>query len=442
MNAWRLVGTAATLFLAASVGRAQSYSLAETAKAGDCFRVQLEMNLTGEMRIQRDGKVVSMPEEATATHEFAERVLQVGKDGAVEKSARIYEMAKAVITVNKERSERLLRADRKLLVVQRVKDQSLVYCPAAALSRPELDLTGGHFDTLAATGLLPEKAVAVGDTWKVPSAVAQAVCGFEGLTDHALIGKLIEVKDDVATFAVTGTANGIDVGAQVKLTIDASATFDLKAKRLVAMEWKQKDEREAGPVSPATKLETKTVLRRKVIEQPESLSDVALVSVPGEEKVPAAMLQLEVVDAKNRFTLFHGREWNLVSQTEDHTVLRLMDRGDFVAQVTVSSWKAAPAGKHLAIDDFKAAMNAMPGWELDKELQDGEVPMEGKWAYRYSALGQLDGVEVLQNFYLVAAPGGEQAVLVFTLAPKQADKLGARDLSLVAGLELPAPAKK
>jgi hypothetical protein len=154
------------------------------------------------------------------------------------------------------------------------------------------------------------------------------------------------------------------------------------------------------------------------------------------------MLQLEVVDAKNRFSLYHGREWNLVSQTEDRTVLRLMDRGDFVAQVTVSPWKAAPAGKHLAVDDFKAAMNAMPGWELDKELQDGEVPMEGKWACRYSALGQLDGVEVLQNFYLVAAPGGEQAVLVFTLAPKQADKLGARDLSLVAGLEVPAPAKK
>jgi hypothetical protein len=57
-------------------------------------------------------------------------------------------------------------------------------------------------------------------------------------------------------------------------------------------------------------------------------------------------------------------------------------------------------------------------------------------------LGQLDGVAVMQNFLLVAAPGGEQVVLVFAMTPKQVDKFGARDLALVSGLELPAPAKK
>jgi hypothetical protein len=443
MKAWGVLVAAAVLLVAASAGRGQTYSLAETAKAGDCFRVQLDMTLTGEMRIQRDGKVVPLPEEATATHEFSERFLQANKAGEVEKTARVYETAKAVITVNKERSERTLRPDRRLLVFQRAKDQTLAYCPAAALSRPELDLTGGHFDTLAVTGLLPEKAVAVNDTWKVPTAVAQAVCGFEGLTEHTLSGKLTEVKGDVATFTVTGTANGIDIGAQVKLTIDATVTFDLKAKRITALEWKQMDERDAGPVSPAMTLEAKTVLRRQVVEQPPSLSDVALVSVPGDDKPPpAALLQLEVPDPKGRFALSHGREWNLVSQTEEHAILRLMDRGDFLAQVTVTPWKGAPTGKHLAVADFKAAMNATPGWELEKELQEGEVPEDGTWVYRYSVLGKLDGVAVMQNFFLVAAPGGEQVVLVFTLSPKQADKLGARDLSLVAGLEVPAPAKK
>jgi hypothetical protein len=251
-----------------------------------------------------------------------------------------------------------------------------------------------------------------------------------------------EVKDDVAKFTVTGTATGIDTGAQAKLAIDATGAFDLKAKRLTVLEWKQKDEREAGPVSPATTLEAQMTVRRESIEQPAGLSDVALVSVPGDEKIPAAMLQMEVLDAKSRFALYHSRDWSLVAQTEDHAVLRLMERGDFLAQVTVTPWKAAPMGKHLGIDDFKAAMNAAPGWELEKELQDGEVPAEGNWAYRYSVLGKLDGLAVVQNFYLVAAPGGEQVVLVFTLSPKQAEKLGARDLALVAALEVPAPAKK
>ncbi len=49
---------------------------------------------------------------------------------------------------------------------------------------------------------------------------------------------------------------------------------------------------------------------------------------------------------------------------------------------------------------------------------------------------------VLQNFYVVAAPSGEQVVLVFTMTPKQVDKLGARDLSLVGSLDVPAPPAK
>ena len=68
----------------------------------------------------------------------------------------------------------------------------------------------------------------------------------------------------------------------------------------------------------------------------------------------------------------------------------------------------------------------------------GVVPSEGRWVYRYSVTGELNGVAVMQNFYLVAAPGGEQVVLAFTLSPKNAEKLGARDLSIAASLEVPA----
>ena len=59
----------------------------------------------------------------------------------------------------------------------------------------------------------------------------------------------------------------------------------------------------------------------------------------------------------------------------------------------------------------------------------------GRYVYRLSAVGKLDGVAVLQNFYLVAAPDGTQFVVTFTLTPKQAEKLGARDLGFVGSLE-------
>src|SRR5581483_867524 len=205
---------------------------------------------------------------------------------------------------------------------------------------------------------------------------------------------------------------------------------------------RQKAQRDQGPVSPASTLDITVTLDRKEVAPPAELGDVALVSVPEGFSPPGPMTNLEYRDPKDRFALLHPRDWHLTAATGEHTVLRLMDRGDYVAQVTVTPWTSAKKGEHLTPDQFKAAMRSTSGWRPERELQAGEVPAEGKYVYRLSEQGLLDGVPVLQNFFLVAAPTGEQVVLTFTLAPKLADKLGARDLSMAASIEVPATPEK
>src|SRR5262249_23813033 len=187
---------------------------------------------------------------ASDTHDYPERALAVGPNGAFQKAARLYDTANAVITIGNERGERTLRPERRLVVMQQYKNQALAYCPAGPLTREEVELTNGHFDTLSLPGLLPGRAVAQGATWKVANEVAQGLCNFEGLTGQDLTCKLEEVAGKVARVSVTGSATGIDLGAMVKLTIQATYRFDLTAGRLVWLEWKQKDERSQGPVSP------------------------------------------------------------------------------------------------------------------------------------------------------------------------------------------------
>jgi hypothetical protein len=442
MSAWRILGTIGFLLAAAPVGWAQSCTLLETPQAGECFKVRLDMKLSGEMRIRKEDKTVPLKLEADAVHEYPERILVVGQDGLVQKTARLYETAKATITVGGDRAERSLRPERRLFVAQYHKDQALVYSPSGPLTREELDLTAGQFDSAAVTGLLPGKEVSVGDTWKVSASVVQALCNFEGLTEHDLTGKLESVTGDTASFRLTGTASGIDVGAIAKLKIEATGRFDLKAKRLLALEWKQKDERDQGPVSPVTVVESTTRLKREPIEQPEALSDVALVPVPQDWEPPAPMTQLDYRDPQGRYSLLYPRCWHITASVKDQLVLRCMDRGDFVAQVTLTPWKKAEKGKHLTPEEFKQAMNDMAGWEPEKELQAGEVPAEnGRWVYRYSTSGHMDSITAVQNCYLVATPEGEQMIVVFTMTPKQVDKLGARDLSLIGSLEIPASTK-
>jgi hypothetical protein len=50
----------------------------------------------------------------------------------------------------------------------------------------------------------------------------------------------------------------------------------------------------------------------------------------------------------------------------------------------------------------------------------------------------MDGSEVVQHFFLIAAATGEQAVVTFSMTPRLVEKLGARDLNLVGGLLVPA----
>jgi len=443
MFARRVFATAAVLLAAAPAVRCQTYQLAEAVQAGDCFHITLDMKLTGEIRVRKDDGVAKLDLKADASHVFQERALTTGGDGLATKAARVYDAAKAVIRINNDASERTLRPDRRLVVAQRDKERLLVYSPNGGFTQEELELAHDHLDTLALPGLLPGKAVAVGDTWKLPNAAAQALCNYEGLTEQTLTGKLEAVKDGEAVFSVGGTSNGIDQGAMVKMTIAATGRFDLQAKRVTSLEWTQKEDRDQGPVSPASAVEATTKLVRKPVGQPECLSNTALVSVP--DGAPTSqMVQLEYADPGRRFSFLYDRDWQITSQTDAHVVLRLMEDGDFVAQATVTPWTPAEKGKHLTPDAFREAMNNSPGWEPEKELQADVAPSaDDRWIYRISETGKMEGLDVMQNFYLVAAPGGEQVVAAVTLTPKQADKLAARDLALIGGIELPAaPDKK
>lgn len=439
MSASKMPFVVVILLSIGQVAWSQTYELSETAKAGESFRHSLDMKLAGEMRfLEESAKTVTVKLTASATHAFDERIL-VAEEGQVRKTARSYQTARVIIERGTDKSDNALRPARKLIVAQRHKGVHLVYSPAGAMTRPELEVVSQHFDVLSVHELLPGKAVKVGETWKLGGGVAQALSGMEGMTKHELTGKLEKVEGDVATLSFTGSASGVGQGAKLETSVEATGTYDLKAKRLTKLVWKQKDDRDQGPVSPASSLAVTITLDRKAIERPASLDDVALVSVPDGFAPPGPMTNLEYRDPKGRYSLVHPRDWHLTTATAEHAVLRLMDGGTWVAQLTVTPWTAAKKGEHTSAAQFVQDMRTSAGWRPERELQSGEIPSEGgRWTYRLSEIGQLNNVTVMQNFYLVAAPSGEQVVLTFTLSPKMADKLGARDLSVATSIEVPA----
>lgn len=412
---------------------AQGVLLGEEIKPGDHFRYEIGLTVEGKMKVERNGRLDAIALRAKATHAFVERADAADARGGVGRVIRRYQTAASEAEVGAERSKRELGADRRLVVAQRTTEGALHYSPDGPLSRDELELVAEHFDTLCLAGLLPAKELKPGETWKVGDEAVQYACLFEGLLKADVAGKFVEVKDGVAVFTITGTAEGIESGAQAKVAITATGKFDPAAKRITELTWEQTDDRAQGPASPASEVKAVVTLKRTALaEEPKELAAEVRAKVPADGKVPPLLVHLRYADPEGRYQFVYPRDWHIVGRTKDHLVLRLLDKGEFAAQAAVTMWKKMEPGKHTEPGDFKKSLLQVPGWAVESILEEGVVPTEaGRWLYRVAAKGKQDGLPVVQTFHLLAGPNGDQVTVSVLVALEKAEKLGSRDVALV-----------
>jgi hypothetical protein len=428
---------AAICFISGSVS-AQTANLSESIASRDCTRVEIRTKVDGERIYYQDGTPKKQAVKLEAGHRCVERVLNVNdKTGLPSKTVRNYEAARSNLIIGSERpTQQALRTDRAFIVAMRGDDALTVFSPKGPLTREELELIGEHFDTLALQGLLPGKQLEVGASWELSNHTALGLCQFEGLESHTLSGRLEAVAGNQAKISISGNAKGIDGGAQVVLTISATATFDIAKRKIVGLEWKQEDQRDQGPLSPGFKATVTVMLTRTVIDEPAELNDAALAMVPAGMEAPAGMTAIVYRDPQGRFDLTHPREWRMTSATDQHTTMRLVERGDLVAQVNITTLDRAAPGQHMDPAEFKDKMMASPGWEPGEVIEESEIKGRAdRFVYRLSAAGMIDGKQIVQTFYLVAGGNGAQAVVAFQTQPQKIAKLAGRDLVFVEGFE-------
>ncbi len=412
----------------------RSVLLGEATKAGDIFQVELQLALVGRLKVDREEKPELLPIEAKAKHRYRERVDLAAKPAA----ARHYSEAVSESAVAGERSTKKLADERRGIFVYRNADGPLHVTPAGPLAREELELAAEHFDSLAIPSLLPGKALAVGETWAIPNDIVQAVCHFDGLIKAELVGRLATITETQATFAIDGTAEGVEHGAKVKVAIAARGTFNREKSLVEKLEWTQTDDREAGPVCPAMEAKVSIALARSREEAPGKELDALLAKRPAAPKPPDLWTQLRHIDP-NGYEFVYGRDWHVVVRNDKHLVMRLLDRGEYVAQATFAAWKpSAGADEKAVLAEFVEATRKTPGWEPEKVLDNGPTTVgEGKRFYRLCARGKQDGVDVVQAFHLLEG-GGRHLAIATVCNAASAEKLGTRDAALVAAVEFTA----
>jgi hypothetical protein len=131
-----------------------------------------------------------------------------------------------------------------------------------------------------------------------------------------------------------------------------------------------------------------------------------------------------------------------VVQTDSHLVLRLVIRGELIAQATIVPWKKADmTAKHeVTVKEFLDATAKQPGWEPAKTLSSAESirPLGISRIYSHVATGKQDGLAVVQSFYLVTNADGRQVIVTCVVRPEMLEKLGSRDAALPQAIDFPA----
>ncbi|MEZ6070447.1 MAG: hypothetical protein R3C10_09280 [Pirellulales bacterium] len=172
---------------------------------------------------------------------------------------------------------------------------------------------------------------------------------------------------------------------------------------------------------------------------PAELSDARLEQL--ESSAGDNLEQLVYESGSGQFRLYYGRDWHVMNDTEAVTVLRMVSRGELVAQCNVSALPKIDAAKQVSLSQFQEDIQDALGENFGQFVRAAQETNEtGYLVYRVQVIGKASDLPIQWNYYLVTEPSGRQVALVFTFEQSLAEQFGDVDSRMIRDLRfLAAP---
>lgn len=235
---------------------AATYELRSGRKPGHIDRVTALLEVGGHVTEKTDGKIQRKKMSVVCSLSYHERTLEVpGPSTAGLRSVRFYDQAAAVVKKiveneeNKGEMKLALRPQRRLIGVQSDTQDVTLFGPRGPLSRDELELLDIQGNSLLLDRFLPEKPVAVGDTWRHSAELMAALLCVDQVATADVQSTLSGVTGNDVRIEMTGRVEGAVDGVTTEIDIKAKYRFDLGRKRIDWFALLIKEVRNASPVA-------------------------------------------------------------------------------------------------------------------------------------------------------------------------------------------------
>lgn len=432
------IGVATTTLLAITLGFgrlgfAQEVDLRTVPAAGSHQRVKVILDVEGQLKLNADGQGIKhIPIKAQAELEYVERTLQTGNSWADLRTARSYQKATAKIRLRESDLIHELSNGRRLVVLDAGLSQATLFSPLGPLTREELELIEVPAAGLPLTALLPGRSIKVGGQWELEDAVVARLLGLEAVSQQSVVCTLQSIEEGLAIASLEGQAAGAIGGVSSDIELKGKLNFDLRKKAVTWLTLAYKENRAIGHAQPGFEVVTKLRMVTSPSAPAPEVSEEALAGLPTTADSGQALIDLTVDTAG--FQLLHDRRWRVMVERHDVTILRLVDRGDLIAQCNISPRPALPKGQQLTLEGFQNDVKQALGTNFGQIVEAAQETNEnGILVQRVTAAGSAGDLPIQWTYYHLADEHGHRAALVFTIEGSLVERFAQIDRELVSG---------
>jgi hypothetical protein len=317
---WRLVVTVSLAYLTGPslLFAEEPFRLQERFAAGYEYHVSTRVELSGSLTLpaEKDKPTPSpLTIQGSSAIEYDERVLEVGSDGQVRKTARICRRTDFRRTVGGRPQENALRPEVRRLVLLRHQNKEVPFSPDGPLTWGEIDLIRTDVFTPALAGLLADHPVRLGDRWSATQAAIQELTDFERIDEGALECKLEQLTNleqrRHARVAFRGTVRGTSEDGPSRQLLEGYFFFDLESNHLSYLFLQGKHALLDGDGKEVGHIEGRFVLTRQAHTHCAELAEAALKGVPLEPNADNTLLLYDNPDLGVRF--LYPRRWKVAA---------------------------------------------------------------------------------------------------------------------------------
>ena len=411
--------------------------LVGTTKAGGArareqtsWQVHHHYQARGHLILILEGKKTRVPFHVSSTQEY-QQLYFVWKRRA--SSLCWFQECEAQLEIDGRKQTLRLPPNRRLTAVQTVNGQVVHLRPRGPLTREQLDLLQVPGHPHAWEQILPENQnpLTPGSKWSPKPEVLASLLAIDVVHQHDVQCEVEKAPgpSDQIRIRLRGSVEGGVYGVGTQVELEGTVQVHASTGQVMEAELRYQEKRAVGHVGPGLDVQTQVTLRRHKLTHPQRLArHLPIQHFPLADPY-TTRLELRHVPLGVQFQ--YDRRWHIVGEDEKGMVLRLVDRGELVAQCNIAR---LPAEKEpLSAKQWQERIAQTLEEHFGRWVEPPQVVrlQKGYQGLRLIAEGQVQELPILWQYWVLRGPEGRQAMVVFTLEPKLVPRFGNAERLLI-----------